>query len=80
MAFAAMTALEALARDAIEAWDGRLELDLFATDDPAAANLAMVAYGARCQHSDVYLQPEFGDTSAIGWLRLLRDRGDRCFA
>ena len=45
-----------------------------------AANLAMVAYGARCQHSDLYLQPEFGDTSAIGWLRLLRDRGDRCFA
>ena len=45
-----------------------------------AANLAMVAYGARCQHSDLYLQPEFGDTSAIGWLRLLRDRGDRCFS
>ena len=42
-----------------------------------AANLAMVAYGARCQHSDLYLQPECGDTSAIGWLRLLRDRGDR---
>ncbi len=45
-----------------------------------AANLAMVAYGARCQHSDLYLQPEFGDTSAIGWFRLLRDRGDRVFA
>ena len=45
-----------------------------------AANLAMIAYSARCQHSDLYLQPEFGVTSAIGWLRLLRDRGERLFA
>jgi len=44
-----------------------------------AANLMMVAYGARSQHSDLFLQPEFGNTSAIGWFRLLRQRGERCF-
>jgi Ser/Thr protein kinase RdoA (MazF antagonist) len=44
-----------------------------------AANLAMIAYSARSQHSDLYLQPEIGDTRAIGWFRLLRDRGERCF-
>ena len=38
-----------------------------------AANFALVAYGARCQHSDLYQHPEFGETAAIGWLRLLRD-------
>jgi hypothetical protein len=44
-----------------------------------AANLMMVSYGARCQHSDLTLQPELGDTSRIGWFRLLRERGERCF-
>jgi len=45
-----------------------------------AANLAGLAYTARCQHSDIVLRPEMGDSSHIGWLRLLRERGDRCFA
>jgi len=35
-------------------------------------------YGARSQHSDLLLQPELGDTRAIGWFRLLRERGERC--
>jgi Ser/Thr protein kinase RdoA (MazF antagonist) len=45
-----------------------------------AANLMMIAYSARCQHSDLFLQPEIGDTRGIGWFRLLRERGERCFA
>ena len=45
-----------------------------------AAILAGLAYTARCQHSDIVLRPEMGDSSHIGWLRLLRERGDRCFA
>ena len=44
-----------------------------------AANLAGLAYTARCQHSDVVLRPEMGDSSSIGWLRLLRERGPHCF-
>jgi hypothetical protein len=44
-----------------------------------AANLAMIAYGARCQHSDQQLRPDLGDNAAIGWPRLLRERGERCF-
>lgn len=40
-----------------------------------AANLWMVAYGARCQHSDQLLRPDLGDNVAIGWPRLLRERG-----
>jgi aminoglycoside phosphotransferase (APT) family kinase protein len=44
-----------------------------------AANLAGLAYSARCQHSDIVLRPEMGDSSKIGWPRLLRDRGARCF-
>jgi len=43
-----------------------------------AANLAMIAYAARCQHSDQLLCPDLGDHAAIGWPRLLRERGDRC--
>ena len=44
-----------------------------------AANLAMIAYGARTQHSDQLLRPDLGDNSEIGWPRLLRERGERCF-
>ncbi|MET0904049.1 MAG: hypothetical protein ABWZ52_12475 [Acidimicrobiales bacterium] len=44
-----------------------------------AANLTMIAYGARCQHSDQQLRPDLGDNRAIGWPRLLRERGERCF-
>jgi Ser/Thr protein kinase RdoA (MazF antagonist) len=44
-----------------------------------AANLMLIAYGARSQHSDLTLEPRLGDTRAIGWFRLLRDRGERCF-
>jgi Ser/Thr protein kinase RdoA (MazF antagonist) len=43
-----------------------------------AANLSMVAYSARCQHSDQLLRPDLGDNAAIGWPRLLRQRGERC--
>ena len=42
-----------------------------------AANLAMIAYGARCQHSDQLLRPDLGDNVAIGWPRLLRG-GEHC--
>lgn len=38
------------------------------------ANLAQCAYGARCQHSDMRLDPARGDTSAAGWIALLRER------
>jgi Ser/Thr protein kinase RdoA (MazF antagonist) len=44
-----------------------------------AANLAGLAYSARCQHSDIVLRPEMGDSSKIGWPRLLRERGEHCF-
>ena len=43
-----------------------------------AANLAMIAYGARCQHSDQHLRPDLGDNRAIGWPRLLHERGEHC--
>ena len=43
-----------------------------------AANLAMIAYGARCQHSDQLLRPDLGDNVAIGWPRLLPPRGEHC--
>ena len=39
-----------------------------------AANLLVVAYSARCQHSDQLLRPDLGD-NATG-PRLLRERGD----
>lgn len=41
-----------------------------------AANLALIAYGARCQHSDLSLHPELGRSNDVGWLRLLRERVD----
>jgi hypothetical protein len=40
-----------------------------------AANLRMIAYSARCQHSDQLLRPDMGDNQHIGWPRLLRERG-----
>jgi hypothetical protein len=40
-----------------------------------AANLFLCAYGARCQHSNLALQPEIGCTPRAQWLRLLRRRG-----
>lgn len=44
--------------------------------DVDAANLLLVAYGARCQHSD-HLLIEGSDASARqGWSGLLRERGD----
>ena len=43
-----------------------------------AANLSMIAYSARCQDSDRLLRPDLGDNAAIGWPRLLRQRGERC--
>lgn len=42
-----------------------------------AANLALIAYGARCQHSDVQLRPGIGPGAGTGWLRLLRERRTR---
>ena len=44
-----------------------------------AANLALCAYGARCQHSNRTLYPELGGADDTGWLRLLRQRGERWF-
>jgi Phosphotransferase enzyme family len=42
-----------------------------------AANLFACAYGARCQHSDMVLHPKVGRSATVGWLRLLRQRGER---
>lgn len=42
-----------------------------------AANLGLIAYGARTQHSDNVLRPDLGDSTGVGWLRLLRERGER---
>jgi hypothetical protein len=44
-----------------------------------AANLALIAYGARCQHSDVTLHPELGSSASNRFLRLLRERGGHLF-
>lgn len=38
------------------------------------ANLQLLAYAARCQHSDVSLYPELGGTDDNGWPALLRER------
>jgi hypothetical protein len=40
-----------------------------------AANLLLIAYGARCQHSDRSLYPEAAGPSQSGWEQLLRGRG-----
>lgn len=45
-----------------------------------AANLASIAYGARCQHSDLVLQPQSAGPSDVAWFRLLRERGEHCFS
>lgn len=39
-----------------------------------AANLSVIAYGARCQHSDMALYPELVDEPSGGWIGLLRAR------
>lgn len=39
-----------------------------------AANLAHIAYGARCQHSDLTRHPELGGTTTNGWIGLLHER------
>ena len=39
------------------------------------ANLALVAYGAQCQHSDMRFYPDLGGTIDDGWNGLLRARG-----
>jgi hypothetical protein len=41
-----------------------------------AANRLLVAYGARCQHSDLLRHPAIGGTAENRWLRLLRERGE----
>jgi aminoglycoside phosphotransferase (APT) family kinase protein len=41
-----------------------------------AANLALCAYGARCQHSDLVLHPAIAGTADSRWLRLLQARGE----
>ena len=45
-----------------------------------AANLAAIAYGARCQHSDNQLRPDIAANSHGGYLRLLKQRGPRLFS
>lgn len=50
----------------------------FSKDDLCAldgANLAVIAYGARCQHSDMRLHPDLGGNVDDGWHGLLRARG-----
>jgi Ser/Thr protein kinase RdoA (MazF antagonist) len=42
-----------------------------------AANLALCAYGARCQHSNLTLYPDLRGSTETGWVRLLRERGER---
>jgi hypothetical protein len=42
-----------------------------------AANLALCTYGARCQHSNLTLYPDLARSTETGWIRLLRERGDR---
>jgi hypothetical protein len=44
-----------------------------------ASNLALCAYGARCQHSDRIMAPGISGGQDVGWLRLLRQRGERWF-
>lgn len=44
-----------------------------------AANLAHLAYGARCQHADPVASTGFGGSVDVGFLRLLRERGERFF-
>ncbi|MDY7100450.1 MAG: phosphotransferase [Actinomycetota bacterium] len=39
-----------------------------------AANLALISYGARCQHSDVTLRPGIGAGADTRWLRALTER------
>ncbi len=45
-----------------------------------AANLYLVAYGARCQHSDRLLYPHLADVPGGGWEPLLRERGTRALS
>ena len=42
-----------------------------------AANLAHLAYGARCQHADLVSSTGLGGGEDVGFLRLLRQRGER---
>jgi hypothetical protein len=42
-----------------------------------AANLLLVAYGARCQHSDALLPHVPSFTVNRSWIELLRERGER---
>jgi hypothetical protein len=44
-----------------------------------AANLSLIAYGARCQHSDSRLQPDLARPESTCWPRLLRQRGAHLF-
>lgn len=41
-----------------------------------AANLILVAYGARCQHSDIALSGDSTSSGVDSWIELLRERGD----
>jgi hypothetical protein len=45
-----------------------------------AANLALMCYGARCQHSLVVLDPEIGAPDGAWWIGALRARPERVFA
>jgi hypothetical protein len=46
-------------------------------DEVDAANLLLVAYGARCQHSDVLLPHDPSFIANESWIELLRERGER---
>lgn len=54
----------------------------FGVDERAlldAANLAHLAYAARCQHADLVASTGDGGSDDVGFLRLLRERGERFF-
>jgi hypothetical protein len=42
-----------------------------------AANLVLIAYGARCQHSDIVLAHDSSTIHVESWIDLLRERGER---
>jgi len=53
------------------------DLDEIELDIADAANLLLVAYGARCQHSDAVLRRAPSPTVGRSWIELLRERGAR---
>lgn len=51
--------------------------DGYELDVVDAANLVLIAYGARCQHSDAVLARDQAGAVARSWIELLKERGER---